>query len=107
MSASDASVLLSVGDGIAEIRFNRPARLNAIDVEMAQALRAAVMAATADPLVRVIVLSGAGRAFVAGGDLGYFRDADEQAPEAARVLIEPMHDALEQLAAAPQPVIAS
>jgi 2-(1,2-epoxy-1,2-dihydrophenyl)acetyl-CoA isomerase len=100
-------VLLEIADGIADIRFNRPDVLNAIDVATARAFRDTVIAASADASVRVMVLSGAGRAFVAGGDLGYFRKAGAGAPEAAGVLIEPIHDAVERLRSAAQPVLAS
>ena len=104
---SQGSVLLSIEASIARICFNRPDALNAIDVTTAIAFRDAVQAASADAQVRVIVLSGAGRAFVAGGDLAYFRAAGDQAPQAARTLIEPIHAAIAGLAAAPQPVLAS
>ena len=49
--------------------FNRPEVLNALNTELLNALRDALEAATADPEVRVIALTGAGRAFSAGGDL--------------------------------------
>ncbi len=49
--------------------FNRPEVLNAFNTELLNALRDALEAATADPEVRVIALTGAGRAFSAGGDL--------------------------------------
>ena len=107
MASLSAPVALSIADGVASIRFQRPEVLNAIDVPTAIALRDAVFSATRDAAVRVIVLSGEGRAFVAGGDLAYFRDAGESAPQAAAELIAPMHEAVEALAAASQPVLAS
>jgi len=56
-------------DGIARITLNRPERLNAINRKLISDLREAVIAANEDSEVRVIVLSGAGRAFCAGYDL--------------------------------------
>jgi enoyl-CoA hydratase/carnithine racemase len=53
----------------AVITLNRPDRLNAFSGEMAMDLKAAVARAVADPTVRAIVLTGAGRAFCAGADL--------------------------------------
>ncbi len=100
-------VLLAIDDGIGEIVFNRPDQLNAINLELASAFHDAVKQAIADPVVRVIVLSGAGRAFMAGGDLVYFRKAGNQAPQAADLLTGPMHAALLALAEAGQPVLAS
>jgi 2-(1,2-epoxy-1,2-dihydrophenyl)acetyl-CoA isomerase len=55
-------------DGILELRLNRPERLNALTLELASDLLIAVRAAVADPAVKVILLSGEGRAFCAGKD---------------------------------------
>ena len=54
---------------IGKITLNRPERLNALTVEMADALLAALDAAQADPECRAVLLTGAGRAFCAGQDL--------------------------------------
>jgi enoyl-CoA hydratase/carnithine racemase len=56
-------------DAVAEIRLNRPEKLNAINGEMLDGLAAALDRAEADDKVRVVLLSGAGRAFSAGFDL--------------------------------------
>lgn len=61
---------------IARVTLNRPDVFNAIDDEMPAALAAAVAAANADPEVHVIVLSGAGKAFCAGYDLGFYAEGD-------------------------------
>ncbi|BBZ04815.1 enoyl-CoA hydratase [Mycolicibacterium chitae] len=53
------------------LRFNRPEVLNALNSELLNALRDALEQASADPDVRVIALTGAGRAFSAGGDLKF------------------------------------
>lgn len=93
---SDA-VLYSVSDGVASIRFNRPNRLNAIDVELAEAFENAVDRAIGDPEARVVLIAGEGRAFVAGGDLAYFHAAGGAAAEASYRLIGPMHGAIQAL----------
>lgn len=100
------AVLLTVADRIAEIRFNRPARLNAIDIETAEGFAAAVDAALANDEVSVIVVSAEGRAFVAGGDLAHLRAASDRA-EALHQLIDPMHVALKALAASPKITLGS
>src|SRR6185295_9133840 len=74
MTTSADPVGLVIANGVARIRFQRPEVLNAINVRTALCLRDAVYTAIRDASVRVIVLSGEGRAFVAGGDLAYFRD---------------------------------
>ena len=66
---SDAPIWCWQEGGVAHLRFNRPAVLNAINLPMAQAFHAACRALAADDRVRVVVLSGEGRAFMAGGDL--------------------------------------
>ncbi|HEX7886018.1 MAG TPA: enoyl-CoA hydratase-related protein, partial [Phenylobacterium sp.] len=67
MNYSD--LLYRVEDGVAVVTLNRPDRLNAYRAEMDQDLRAAMRAAAEDDAVRVIVLTGAGRAFCAGADM--------------------------------------
>ncbi|KHK59545.1 enoyl-CoA hydratase [Burkholderia sp. A9] len=99
-------VCLDIQDAIAEIQFNRPDTLNAIDVATARALLAAVGEIQGARNIRAVVLRGRGRGFMAGGDLAYFRRAPDPAC-AARRLLEPMHEAVRLLAALPCPVIAS
>ncbi|MCB1931575.1 MAG: enoyl-CoA hydratase/isomerase family protein [Candidatus Accumulibacter sp.] len=55
--------------GIAEIRLNRPERLNAVTQQLYDELNAALGAAEADSEVRVLLLTGEGRAFCVGADL--------------------------------------
>ncbi len=63
-------VLYAVADHVATITLNRPERMNTISRAMLDALTAYLIAADADPDVRVVVLTGTGRAFCAGLDLG-------------------------------------
>ena len=64
-------------DGVLTVTLARPERRNAIDGELAAALRAAFEAAADDPDVRALILTGEGKAFSAGGDLSRFeRDWD-------------------------------
>jgi enoyl-CoA hydratase/carnithine racemase len=67
-------------DGILLLELNRPDRRNAIDGELAAALRVAFENAADDADVRAVILTGKGRAFSAGGDLSRFeRDWDPRA----------------------------
>jgi enoyl-CoA hydratase/carnithine racemase len=66
-------VIVSVEDGVADVRLNRPDKLNALDIAMFQALVDAGRAVARDRSVRVVVLSGEGRAFCAGLDMGSFQ----------------------------------
>ena len=67
---SEPEVLYGVSQRIATVTLNRPDRLNAFTSVLGQQLRAAMRAASDDPGVRVIVLTGAGRGFCAGADMG-------------------------------------
>jgi len=62
-------VLYEVSDGIATLTLNRPDRMNAISGPMLAKLSADLLKANADPKVRVVVITGAGRAFCVGLDL--------------------------------------
>ena len=101
-----APVLLAVADGIAEIRFSRPQVLNALDLATGQAFVDAIDRVLADRSVRVVLLSGEGRSFMAGGDLAAFRDAPDR-PALIASLIDPLHQALLRLAQAPAITIAA
>ena len=89
---------------IACLRFNRPQVLNALNTEAADAFLEACQELSASPEVRAIVVTGAGRAFMAGGDLASLQDDPIRS---ARSLIEPMHAGLQILALGRAPVIAA
>jgi enoyl-CoA hydratase/carnithine racemase len=69
-------ILYAVDDRVATITLNRPERMNGLHDDMVQELWDAIDMAAADDAVRVIVLTGAGRAFCAGGDIGGFGGTD-------------------------------
>ncbi|MGY1633751.1 enoyl-CoA hydratase-related protein [Geodermatophilus sp. SYSU D01186] len=79
-------VRYEVADGVATITLDRPDRMNAFTAVMATELAAAAAAADADDAVRVVVVTGAGRAFCPGADLGggqgTFRDRGRPDPVA-------------------------
>jgi enoyl-CoA hydratase/carnithine racemase len=64
------TIVYSVQGGIAKITLNRPHALNTIVPAMADEIEAAINAAGQDPMVKVVVLRGAGRAFCAGFNFG-------------------------------------
>lgn len=90
---------------VAEIRFNRPKHLNSLNIKVSESFAEAVGRIAGDPSIRVIVLSGEGRSFMAGGDLAMFHAADDK-PAAARALIGNINLSLKQLASMPQISIA-
>jgi 2-(1,2-epoxy-1,2-dihydrophenyl)acetyl-CoA isomerase len=73
-------LLEDFSDGIATLTMNRPEARNAMSGEMMAALDAAVRRVAADPAVRCVVLTGAGNAFCAGGDVkGQAKAASDRA----------------------------
>src|SRR5580698_7737745 len=64
------------------LRMNRPAKLNALNTDLLVALHAALKDADQDDAVRALVLTGEGRGFSAGADLGEFRG--ETTPESVK-----------------------
>ena len=99
-------VELAIENGVAHIRFRRPERLNALDLAMTTAFRARVTEAVTDPQVRVVVLSGDGRAFMAGGDLAWLKASSDR-QRSVRDLISPIHEALIMLDRSGLPVLAA
>lgn len=72
------------GGSIRVLTLNRPAKRNALDSALIQDLIDGIRAAEADASVRALVLTGAGKAFSAGGDLAEFRDAPDARTRMAR-----------------------
>ncbi|HWE54783.1 MAG TPA: crotonase/enoyl-CoA hydratase family protein [Acidimicrobiales bacterium] len=62
-------VTVTVDGGVADVRLNRPDKMNALDIPMFAGLREASQRIAGDPAVRAVVLSGEGRGFCAGLDL--------------------------------------
>ncbi|MCD9146426.1 crotonase/enoyl-CoA hydratase family protein [Pseudophaeobacter flagellatus] len=91
--------------GVAKLTLNRPEKHNAMSGEMLLEIKTAAAELAADDRVRVVVLTGAGKSFCAGGDLGWMQqqmqaDAATRAAE-ARILAE----ALMLLNTLPKPLI--
>ncbi len=101
-------VLVDVRDAVGTVTLNRPDTLNAFAGRMRQEVADAVRALAADDAVRVLVVTGAGRAFCAGADIGYMREllADDDM-DAFRELVEAGRHVVTTIRETPKPVIAS
>jgi 2-(1,2-epoxy-1,2-dihydrophenyl)acetyl-CoA isomerase len=82
------TLILKREEGIATIILNRPERLNAINSEMISELNHALEEVARDEQVRVVILTGAGRAFSAGADLKEVESLSEVTPEDKRRHLE-------------------
>jgi len=76
---SEQQILLEQTDHVATITLNRPERMNAFGGQMRQELVEILEAAKSNADVRVVVITGAGKAFCTGGDLREFADGTVQA----------------------------
>src|SRR5207302_10918865 len=71
-------LLETMEDGIATLTFNRPERMNALSTPIMEGWLHGLPRLAGDPAIRVIVLTGAGRAFCAGGDVKSMAEGGEQ-----------------------------
>jgi 2-(1,2-epoxy-1,2-dihydrophenyl)acetyl-CoA isomerase len=104
-----APVLLESREGpIVRLTMNRPERLNALNAELPTALNEALNRIAHDSSVNVVILTGAGRAFCAGGDLAVIGKAraKSEVKELQPILRSGMQAVL-KLRSMPQPVIAA
>jgi 2-(1,2-epoxy-1,2-dihydrophenyl)acetyl-CoA isomerase len=109
MTSETSPVLLSGIDaaGVVTITFNRPAVFNALDVATAQAFEEAVAALRRTAGLRAVILSGSGKAFIAGGDVGAFAHDLDAAGRTLDRILNHMHPAILQLRNLDAPVIAA
>jgi 2-(1,2-epoxy-1,2-dihydrophenyl)acetyl-CoA isomerase len=108
-TASSSPVLQEMRHGpIITLVMNRPDRLNALNNELTTALNEALIRVASDSSIHVVVVTGAGRAFCAGGDLGAIGKGRERgdSTELAPILRSGMHAVL-NIRTMPQPVIAA
>src|ERR687885_2183608 len=99
------TVGIDVRERVARITLNRPDVGNALNLELATALREAAEGLQGSD-VGAVILSGAGKAFCVGGDLNYMREADEIGDAVLRLATH-FHGALEALATLDAPVISA
>ncbi len=104
----DVPVLVADDGAVRTLTLNRPAAFNSFDLTLKGALLAALADATADPSVRAVVITGAGRAFCAGQDLkehmALVAAGDERVGTTVREFYNPLVLALTGM---PKPVIAA
>jgi 2-(1,2-epoxy-1,2-dihydrophenyl)acetyl-CoA isomerase len=99
------AVTYAVKDGIATITLSRPDAYNALNLTMGRDLFHATLEADEDRAVRCVVITGAGRAFCAGGDVKDFADTPERIGVLVKELTTYLHGAVSRLARTAKPVI--
>jgi len=100
-------VLLDITEGIARLRLNRPDAANGMSAELLSALCDAIMVCHGHPDLRVVLLSGEGANFCAGGDVRTFASKGEKLPDYIRQATAYLQNAVTGLLRLEAPVIAS
>lgn len=101
------TVLLEVQDGAAIIRLNRPEALNALDMEMRGELADIIEKVSTDQSVKVIVITGQGRAFCSGGDVKSQKERQGWSLAKNRMTLKELQSRILKLANIEKPVIAA
>jgi methylglutaconyl-CoA hydratase len=101
-----ASILTRIVDGVAELTLNRPEKRNALDRATIAALSAQLRQCRDDPAVRVVQITGAGKAFCAGADLTEMQAQAEASEMANLADAEQLAAMLAILDSTPKPTLA-
>jgi 2-(1,2-epoxy-1,2-dihydrophenyl)acetyl-CoA isomerase len=101
-------ILTELSEGVATVTLNRPEKLNAFAGDMRRELLSALRNVGADRQCRVVIITGAGRGFCAGGDVEFMRELQKRGDtESFRKLLRAGGDVVAQIMEMPPPVIAS
>ena len=98
-------ITVQISDGIATITLNRPEAFNALDLQLAQEFHDAIIACSEDEAVRVVVITGNGRAFCAGGDVKGFCEKIDTIGAHVKLLTTALHGAISRMVRMPKPTI--
>jgi 2-(1,2-epoxy-1,2-dihydrophenyl)acetyl-CoA isomerase len=105
IESDSETLLVEQSGGVLTLTLNRPAVFNSFNREMATALQGALDAAEADDSVRCIVLTGEGRAFCAGQDLGEITAKD--GPDMRTIVSESYNATVRRLRKIEKPIVAA
>jgi 2-(1,2-epoxy-1,2-dihydrophenyl)acetyl-CoA isomerase len=104
----DEPVIVKRERAVATLVLNRPEKLNALDEAEQRGLASAIATVGREPEIRVVVITGAGRGFCAGGDIPTMVDLKNNHHSATfRQLLEAGHDLVREIRRLPKPVVAS
>ncbi len=103
--------ILQVADGVTQVTLNRPSKLNAMTSELVEQLHEGLSAISKDRDTRVVILTGAGRGFCAGLDLGGYGDAPgfawNSSMEKSFAVQKHIASLIPRLRSLPQPIISA
>jgi 2-(1,2-epoxy-1,2-dihydrophenyl)acetyl-CoA isomerase len=101
------TLLFDVLENVAHITLNRPEAANAINLELAKDLMYALMQCDDDPLIRAVLITGAGPMFCAGGDVKSFTEKGDDLPYYLKEITVHLHGAMSYLVRMDPPVVAA
>lgn len=101
------TVQLTSANQIATITLNRPDAMNSYNDEMARDLASVTADVKNDASIRAVVLNGAGKLFMAGGDLQFFQQSVDSLSDHVHGLMDLLRQAVNNLLTMPRPVLAS
>jgi enoyl-CoA hydratase len=93
-SATDSLVLVERDGDVVTLTFNNPARRNAMSREMGEAFSDQISQLAADESIRAVIVTGAGRAFSAGGDMAMLDDLAAQGERDPNLAQRPIRDTM-------------
>jgi 2-(1,2-epoxy-1,2-dihydrophenyl)acetyl-CoA isomerase len=102
---SDTPLLSERAGAVAKLTLNRPQAGNALDMEMARQLMHAAIACDEDDGIRCVLLTGMGRLFCAGGDVGAFAAAGDGIGAMLKEITAYLHMAMSRLARMDKPLV--
>lgn len=103
----EGAVLLDLQGGVAHLRLNRPEASNGLDIPTLQALHTALLRCHGERRVRVVLMTGAGANFCAGGDLHTFISKGDDLPEYIRQATIHLQAAISAMIHLDAPIIAA
>ena len=101
------TLLLEIKDNIATITLNRPEHLNALDLDLSKELLEAVLNCGENKNIRVVIITGSGKAFSAGGDVKAFKENLPNIAVYLKLQTTFLHKAISNICRMPKPVIAA
>ncbi len=99
------TLLFDVAEGVATVTLHRPDAANTINLQMAKDLYDAATRCADDPGVRAVIVTGSGKLFSGGGDIGSFAAAGDGFPRLLRDITASLHVAVARLLQMDAPVV--
>jgi enoyl-CoA hydratase/carnithine racemase len=101
------TIIFEAADGIGIVKLNRPEKLNAFDERMIRELRTVIWQANFDDSIRVLIITGIGRAFCAGRDINGLDYENNLTTPQYRAYVRANHELFDDIEAIEKPVIAA